>query len=350
MLSTITLSQEGVKQAIEIALQADTPLFIMGSFGIGKSTIVKQVAKELNLELIDIRLSQVQQFDLMGYPKDVNGRMEYLPLADIPIESDPLPNGKNGWLILLDELNSADKYVQGAAFKLVLDRQIGKHHLHPNVRIICAGNRIQDQGLVNKLLAPMKTRLTHIEMYVDNKEFLKYVYEQTDQGLWHPYIYAFLNFKPDQINNADPSVESHTYATPRTWELLSKQLNAGLDLLDPSIYTPIVCGIVGDSAGMDFVSFLESFSQFPSIQQVEADPMNASLPSDLGAKWALGIWLSQHMTQTNKQQIVDYATRISEPDLRVVIYRYLVMKDPSLMANPKIQATLVQTQKQLAGI
>ena len=64
MLSTITLSQEGAKQAIEIALQADTPVFIMGSFGIGKSTIVKQVAKELNLELIDIRLSQVQQFDL----------------------------------------------------------------------------------------------------------------------------------------------------------------------------------------------------------------------------------------------------------------------------------------------
>lgn len=350
MSSTITLSQEGTKQAIEIALQANTPLFIMGSFGIGKSTIVKQVAEELNLEVIDIRLSQVQQFDLMGYPKDINGRMEYLPLADIPIETDPLPNGKDGWLLMLDELNSADKYVQGAAFKLVLDRQLGKHHLHPNVRIICAGNRIQDQGLVNKLLAPMKTRLTHIEMYVDNKEFLNYVLEQTDKGLWHPYIYAFLNFKPDQINNADPSVETHTYAVPRTWQLLSQQLNAGLDKLDPNIYTPIICGIVGDSAGMDFVSFLESFNQFPNIQQVETDPMNAPLPHDMGAKWALGIWLSRNMTQSNKQHIIDYATRISEPDLRVVIYRYLVMKDPSLMANPKIQATLIQTQKQLAGI
>lgn len=51
----------------------------------------------------------------MGFPKDVNGRMEYLPLADFPIETDLLPQGKDGWLIFLDELNSADKYVQGAA-------------------------------------------------------------------------------------------------------------------------------------------------------------------------------------------------------------------------------------------
>lgn len=349
-MNSITLSQNGAKQAIELALRANTPLFIMGSFGIGKSSIVKQVAEELNLELIDIRLSQVQQFDLAGYPKDVNGRMEYLPLADIPIESDPLPNGKDGWLMFLDELNAADKYVQGAAYKLILDRMVGKHNLHQNVRIICAGNRIQDQGLVNKLLAPMKTRLTHIEISVDQKEFLDYVLAETQAGNWHPYIYAFLNFKPDQINNFDPSVEAVTYAVPRSWEMLSKQLKAGLDKTDPELYTPIIQGIVGDSAGLDFTAFLEHFSKFPKIQQIEIDPENAPLPNDLGAKWALGIWLSQQMNKQNQQQIIDYASRIPEPDLRVVIYRYLTMADPTVMANAKVQATLIQTQRQIAGI
>lgn len=98
-----TLTQNQTKQAIELALHSNVPLFITGSTGIGKSEIVQQIADKFNLELIDIRLSQIQQFDLAGFPKDVNGRMEYLPLADFPIETDPLPQGKDGWLIFLNK-------------------------------------------------------------------------------------------------------------------------------------------------------------------------------------------------------------------------------------------------------
>lgn len=349
-MNTITLSQNGAKQAIELALRANTPLMLYGSSGIGKSQIIKQVAEDFNLEVIDFRLSQVSPMDLLGYPKDVNGRMEYLPIADIPIETDIIPQGKDGFLLFLDEMNSADKYTMGAAYKLTLDRQIGKYKLHPNCRVLCAGNRIQDQAVVNKLVSPMKTRLTHIEMSVDAKEFLEYVYEETKVGNWHPYIYAFLNYKQDQINNFDPAVEATTYATPRTWEMLSKQLKAGLDKLDPDLYTPIIQGIVGDSAGMDFTAFLEHFSKFPKIQQIEVDPENAPLPNDLGAKWALGIWLSQQINKQNQQQVIDYAARVPEPDLRVVIYRYLSMADPTIMANPKVQSTMIQTQRLIAGI
>lgn len=349
-MNSITLSQNGAKQAIELALRANTPLFLTGSTGIGKSQIIKQVAEDFNLEVIDIRLSQVSPYDLLGFPKEVNGRMEYVPMVNIPLESDPIPTGKDGWLLFLDELNSADKYTQGAAYKLTLDREVGKYKLHPNCLIIGAGNRIQDQAVVNKLVSPMKTRLTHIEMFVDQKEFLDYVLAETQAGNWHPYIYAFLNFKPDQINNFDPSVEAVTYAVPRSWEMLSKQLKAGLDKTDPELYTPIIQGIVGDSAGLDFTAFLEHFSKFPKIQQIEIDPENAPLPNDLGAKWALGIWLSQQMNKQNQQQIIDYASRIPEPDLRVVIYRYLTMADPTVMANTKVQATLIQTQRQIAGI
>ena len=48
-----TLTQNQTKQAIELALHSNVPLFI-----------VQQIADKFNLELIDIRLSQVQQFDL----------------------------------------------------------------------------------------------------------------------------------------------------------------------------------------------------------------------------------------------------------------------------------------------
>lgn len=235
-------------------------------------------------------------------------------------------------------------------YRLVLDREVGKHKLHPKCLIVCAGNRIQDNAVVNKLVSPMKTRMTHIEMIVDNKEFLDYVWKQTELGNWHPFIYAFLNFKPDQINNFDPKVDTHTYAVPRSWHMLSKQLDQGLLDLGSETYTPIILGIVGESAGMDFVAFVESFKEIPTVQEIEQDPMNTRLPVDIGAKWALGIYLAKYLNKNNKQQIVEYASRIKEQDLRVVIYRYMLQADPSLMTYPTIANTLVQTQRVIAGL
>lgn len=349
-MNTITLSQEGTKQAIELAIKADVPLFITGQFGTGKSTIVKEIADKYNLHLVDFRLSQVTPYDCLGYPKDVNGKMEYLPIANMVLEGEEIPDNKEGVLLFLDELNSADKYVQGASYRLLLDREIGKYKLHPNTRIICAGNRIQDNGLVNKLLAPVKTRVSHIEMIVDTKEFLNYVYNETSKGNWNSLVYAFLEFKPEYINNYDPTVDCHTYAVPRSWHFLSKQLDAGLEDLSPDIRTNIICGIVGDSAGLDFSSFLDTMNLIPSIQDIVNDPKNTPIPNDIGAKWALGIYLSRHLDKTNEDAIIEYCTRVSEPDLRVVIYRYLVMKNKLLMKNPVIQSTLIQTQKTLVGI
>ena len=41
--------------------------------GIGKSSIVKDVAKELGISIIDVRISQLEPSDLRGLPKIDNG-------------------------------------------------------------------------------------------------------------------------------------------------------------------------------------------------------------------------------------------------------------------------------------
>ena len=60
-------TQELYKQ-LQILLKSDIPVFIHGSPGIGKSYIVNDIAKKNNLELIDVRLSQLDAVDLRGIP------------------------------------------------------------------------------------------------------------------------------------------------------------------------------------------------------------------------------------------------------------------------------------------
>ena len=88
---------------------------IHGSPAVGKSAIGQQIAKEYNLKLIDMRLSQCDPTDLLGFPFVKEGRAGYAPMDSFPLEGDEVPVGYNGWLLFLDELNSASQAVQAAA-------------------------------------------------------------------------------------------------------------------------------------------------------------------------------------------------------------------------------------------
>ena len=110
--------QVKISQAVRMittAIKAQVVPFLKGSPGSGKSQIVHQIAKVYNLQVIDLRLSQCDPTDLAGFPTIVDGKADYMPMKHFPIEGDPLPKGMSGWLLFLDEANSAPPAIQAAA-------------------------------------------------------------------------------------------------------------------------------------------------------------------------------------------------------------------------------------------
>lgn len=101
--------------AITKAIMANLVPMLVGSPGIGKSSIVHSIAKEHGLEVIDMRLAQCDPTDLLGFPTITGERAGYRPMETFPIEGDALPAGRNGWLLFLDEFNSSPTGVQAAA-------------------------------------------------------------------------------------------------------------------------------------------------------------------------------------------------------------------------------------------
>lgn len=87
---------------LKICLKSNVVPFIQGSPGIGKSDIVRSIANKANLQVIDVRLSQCDPSDLLGFPKLTGAKAEYLPMAQFPIEGDTVPEGCNGWLLFLN--------------------------------------------------------------------------------------------------------------------------------------------------------------------------------------------------------------------------------------------------------
>ena len=96
-------------------IKADIPVNLIGSPGVGKSDVIKQVAKSLGLKVIDFRLSTADPTDLTGLPFIKDGRSVFLPNEAFPIETDVVPEGFNGRLLFLDEITNAPMAVQAAA-------------------------------------------------------------------------------------------------------------------------------------------------------------------------------------------------------------------------------------------
>lgn len=96
-------------------LEAGRVPFIQSSPGVGKSSLVKSIAEEYGMKLIDHRLSTSAPEDMSGLPKFTDKNATFIPFDIFPTENTILSDGYNGWILFLDEFNSASKSVQAAA-------------------------------------------------------------------------------------------------------------------------------------------------------------------------------------------------------------------------------------------
>lgn len=208
---------------IETCLRIREIPYLSGPPGVGKSAIVAQVANKFNLELIDIRLSQFLTEDLTGIPSinEKTGKAQYNPFNTFPIVGDPIPAGKNGWLIFLDELSSASEEILAAIYSLLHGHHIGGHKVHPKAVVVAAGNRSTDSAIARDLPDTIISRVLPIEVRADITDFLAHCKEVGA----HPEMAAFLAKNPDYlISTVDPAKrgELESYPNPRSWMKLSK--------------------------------------------------------------------------------------------------------------------------------
>lgn len=350
--------------AMDAMLAGLTP-FIKGSPGIGKSAIMRSIAKEWNLELLDHRLSTSAPEDLSGLPDfERNGEgpttATFRPFDLFPIEGTPLPKGKDGWLIFLDELNSAPKEVQAAAYKLILDRQVGQHNLHGNVMLAAAGNLITDKAIVTNLGTAMQSRLVHIVMEANFEEWWE------DVALAQNYDFRVKGYlawkKMKALMNFDPNHEEESFPCPRTWEFMHRMLDGKTfkEVTENDPHNPgktrvrhemdgkigLFSGTIGQGEAVSFVQYCKVTHDLITIKEIVKDPTGAKVPKSAEMMWGQMIHVIEHVDDKN---FADVCTYISRYDLtfRVLFFRSIVAKMPELKSHPAFIRSSIELAKYL---
>jgi len=293
-------------QSITDILQAGLVANLTGSPGLGKSDLIRQVAKEHNLKVIDFRLAQADPTDLMGFPtlNEDRSRSHYAAPGSFPLESDSVPEGYDGWLLFFDEMNAAPMSVQAASYKIILDRMVGEHSLHKNVAMVCAGNLATDKAIVNRLSTAMQSRIIHLNLTVDADAWIDWALENK---IDHRII-GFIRFRNDLLHNFDPSHSDNTFPCPRTWHFLSKLITKWSTIeLDQ---LPLMAGTIGEGPALEFKGFTDIYKSLPSVQEILSHPDRITIPTEPSTLYAITSLISSRATKDTIAQFMTLVDRL----------------------------------------
>ena len=254
-------------------IESKIPTFLWGAPGIGKSSIIKQISHDMDIECIDLRLSLMDPTDLKGIPfyeKESHTAL-WAPPSFLPRE------GKG--ILFLDELNSAAPAVQASAYQLILDRKVGEYTLPDGWAIVAAGNREGDRGVVYRLPSPLANRFVHIEMEVSVEDWREWAIKRGVDSR----IVAYIGFKNDALFTFDPTANERSFATPRSWEAVHTVLQS---TLPNALLLEAIAGAVGKENGVDFLGFCKVMLLLPDIEAILRGE-DSEYPRDISALYAL---------------------------------------------------------------
>ncbi len=215
------------------ALPADVSVLIRGPHGIGKSYLAQGVADDVELPLIDRRLSQMSEGDLVGLPELVDGVTRFCP-PDWYARACREPV-----VLLLDEINRATPELQQGAFQIVLARELNGHRLHPDTRVIAAINASAEYQ-VNEMDPALLDRFWVVDLDPTTEDWIEWA---SGPGEVDSVIVDFIRHHPAHLRFKGQAEPDKIYPSPRSYERLDRTLKfAGMA-------PEAVAGEVGSNTG-----------------------------------------------------------------------------------------------------
>ena len=270
-INTQEVTLKSFKHFFKYLLDIDSPAYMVGAPGAGKSTSIEALGNEFGYRVITIMLGQTQPGDIgiptvrAKHPEFTNAPDQVLEwaIAKWLVELDP----SKPTLFFLDEFDKASPDIVSQVLDLLLNKRILGFQLPPETRIIAAGNRLEDQSGSYVMGRATADRLVVFQIKTDVNEWLEWALEK---GI-HPSVLAFIASNTVSLCSTTGNEDMIT-PSPRSW---AGKVSPLLHLIAPvgtnhpiEVYNkvaPIISGIVGCNTSNALLSYLEDSVVLPTM-------------------------------------------------------------------------------------
>ena len=207
------------------------PICLFGKPGVGKTSTVASIAKEIGAKLyaVSIPSKDISYFggipnfndaaDLAKYSisgtKSVQGTT--WTVSELVSNVNHIAEQHGSCVLLLDDLHKLNPSTSTVMYQLLLDKSIGDFKLHPKVAIITAMNDSESAGF-SGMESPILDRLSLIKADYNHEHWMKHFGSKL-----HYLIASFLKANP-QFAIETESTSTESSASPRSWTYFSNNL------------------------------------------------------------------------------------------------------------------------------
>lgn len=250
-------------------------VIMRGDHGVGKSDVARSLAHDCAAQdgrstpyrVIDWRLSQMSEGDIVGLPSIENGTTRFNPNERF------MAAVREPCILFLDEFNRATNEVMQLGFQIILDRELNGVKLHPKTRVFAAVNA-NAVYTVNEVDPALLDRFWVADLVPDMDDWLKWAKEKstsTDENVRAiKALFGGLNCNPmvtdfiqecgegekwlDPGKNFDPTQK---HPSRRSWERLGDAIAvARLEASNTNDIHPLALGFVGVEAAIKFCNII----------------------------------------------------------------------------------------------
>jgi len=272
---------------------------LLGQPGIGKSSILKQVADDQGIEFLDFRPALHSIEDLIGLPNFSDDKK-----TSSFATPDWLPTEGKG-IFCIEELPQATPTMMAALSQFILDRKIGSYTLPEGWNIAVAGNRMSDRAATHKMPSHINDRMTFIDIDFDLNDFDNFCHAHKINTI----IRAFVKFNPKIVTSFDPKLDIN--CTPRSLVQASNFIDAPYD-----IRYALIEGTIGEGPAAELLGYLEYWAEIPDIELIKETPTTVKISDSPGVKYGVSTMLSANVTTENFAAFLTYMTRM-EPEFTI---------------------------------
>lgn len=213
----------------KIPIEKQRPVFLVGAPGIGKTAIMEQIARELDIALVSYSMTHHTRQSALGLPfitkKTFGGEefdvSEYTMSEIIASVYEAMENsGKKEGILFLDEINCVSETLAPSMLQFLQYKVFGNHQV-PQGWVVCtAGNPPEYNRSVHEFDVVTMDRLKVMEAEADYETWKFYAEKKSI----HKSIMTYLDIKQDDFYHIENTVDGKMYVTARGWEDLSEAI------------------------------------------------------------------------------------------------------------------------------